>query len=74
MTIDLRRTESRLTSRLLDVESLCAYLAIGRTAAYMLLAPGGALYRDVIRIGRSVRVPIDAVDRWIDSQRPPDGV
>lgn len=69
MTIDLRRTDSRPASRLLDVEALCAYLMIGRTAAYSLLASGGPLHADAVRIGRSVRIPIDAVDRWIDSQR-----
>lgn len=69
MTTDLRRTEPRPTSRLLDVEALCAYLMVGRTAAYSLLAPGGPLHADAVRIGRSVRIPIEAVDAWIDAQR-----
>ena len=55
--------------RLLDIYGLMAYCAIGRTAAYTMLAPGGALSDDVVRVGRSIRIPIDRVDAWIDSQR-----
>ena len=53
--------------RLLNATQLCEYLSIGRTAAYMLLS--GPLAGDVIRIGRSVRVPIEAVEAWIAEQR-----
>jgi excisionase family DNA binding protein len=51
--------------RLLSPDQLSTYLSIGRTAAYALLKPGGPLRDDVVRVGRSVRIPVDAVEAFI---------
>ncbi len=46
-------------------EEISRLLNIGRSKAYMLMASGEL---PVVRIGRSVRVPARALERWIDSQ------
>jgi excisionase family DNA binding protein len=53
--------------RLYTPRELQDVLQVKRTTAYALLA--GPLKDDVVRVGRLVRVPADAVDAWIDSQR-----
>ncbi len=42
-------------------------LAIGRSRMYELLTTGAL---PSIRIGRSVRIPIAALNRWIEEQSP----
>jgi predicted DNA-binding transcriptional regulator AlpA len=64
MTIATGPSTSR---RLLDVGDLQDVLQIKRSKAYELLR--GPLAADVVRVGRLVRIPSDAVDRWIDEQR-----
>jgi excisionase family DNA binding protein len=51
---------------LLTVAQAAQALAIGRTTLYELIR-GGEL--EVIRIGRSTRVPVDAIDTYVDRQR-----
>ncbi len=48
------------------VEDLAAMLDIGRRAAYEAVARGDV--PGVIRIGRSIRVSRQAVDRWLASE------
>jgi len=55
------------TPRLLTQLDLQHVLTIRRSKAYELLR--GPLAADVVRVGRLVRVPSDAVDKWIDEQR-----
>jgi len=55
------------TRRLYTPQDLQHVLTIRRSKAYELLR--GPLAADVVRVGRLVRVPSDAVDRWIDEQR-----
>lgn len=50
---------------LLKVEEVAAALGIGRSQAYALCA-GGVL--PVVRIGRSVRVPAEALREWVRTQ------
>lgn len=52
-----RRTE--LLPILLTVRQAAEILAIGRTTAYELIAAG---HLEVVHIGRSVRVPVEAVE------------
>ena len=40
-------------------------IGVGRTKIYELLGTGAL---PVVRIGGSVRVPLDALKRWIDQQ------
>ncbi len=46
-----------------------ALIGIGRTRIYDLIARGVI---PSIRIGRSVRVPLDGLRKWIASQSPDD--
>jgi hypothetical protein len=68
VTTDLRPLPTT-PRRMLSVRDLQTYLNIGSTSARFLVKPGGALHRDVVRVGRLVRVPKDAVDAWIDASR-----
>jgi excisionase family DNA binding protein len=45
-------------------------LGVSRTRVYQMLAT-----REIesIRIGRSIRVPVDAVETWISEKRSSDG-
>jgi excisionase family DNA binding protein len=47
------------------VEDAARYLSIGRSKTYQLLAEGAL---PSVRIGRSVRVPVAALERWIAKQ------
>jgi excisionase family DNA binding protein len=51
---------------IMTVKELAAFLSIGRTKTYDLLAPRGPL--KVIRVGRAVRVPMSAVRDWMTEQ------
>jgi len=48
---------------LLTVRDVEAELQLGRTRTYELLRSGSI---PVIRVGRAVRVPRDALRRWVD--------
>ncbi len=50
---------------LLTVRDLEAELQLGRTRTYELLRSGSI---PVIRVGRALRVPRDALRRWVDEQ------
>jgi len=50
---------------LLTVRDLEAELQLGRTRTYELLRSGTI---PVIRVGRALRVPRDALRRWVDEQ------
>lgn len=53
------RTRTELLPILLTVRQAAEILAIGRTTAYELIAAG---HLEVVHIGRSVRVPVEAVE------------
>lgn len=55
-------TMSPLAPRLLSVPEAARLLGIGRTTAYELIS-GGEL--ETVKIGRSTRVPLDAVDAFV---------
>jgi len=59
------------TRLLLRPEEVAQALGIGRSQAYSLLSSGEI---ESIRIGRSRRVPVEALERWLEevrgSQRP----
>ena len=59
-----------MDSPLLTVPELAQLLRIGRNKAYEVVATGAL---PVVRIGRLIRVPRAAVDRWIDSGTQPVG-
>jgi excisionase family DNA binding protein len=56
-TDERRRTEP--PAILLTIRQAAEMLAIGRTTAYELIAAG---HLEVVHIGRSVRVPVEAVE------------
>ncbi len=51
---------------LLTMIEAARVLSIGRTTMYELVGAGEI---DVVRIGRSVRVPVDALQVFVDQQR-----
>ena len=48
---------------ILTVEEVAAFLRISRAKAYSLAASGDL---PTVRVGRSVRVRRDALERWLD--------
>lgn len=60
---DLTMTEAPL---LLTVTQAATVLSISRTTLYELLASGAV---ESIRIGRSRRVPVDALHAYVESRR-----
>jgi excisionase family DNA binding protein len=56
----------RIPPLLLTVTEAATALAIGRTMLYELIA-GGRI--EVVHIGRCTRVPIDALQTFVDEQR-----
>jgi excisionase family DNA binding protein len=52
---------------LLTMRQAAAMLNLGRTTMYALIAAGEL---EVIHIGRSVRVPRDAVTEFVERRRP----
>ena len=52
---------------LLTVKDLEAELQLGRTRTYELVRSGVI---PTIRIGRAVRIPRDALRRWVEAQVP----
>lgn len=55
---------------LLTVKDLEIELQLGRTRTYELVRSGVI---PTIRIGRSVRIPREALRRWVDTQTSADG-
>ena len=53
---------------LLKPEEASRVLAIGRSKVYELMASGAL---ESIAIGRSRRIPAEALRRWVDRQREP---
>jgi excisionase family DNA binding protein len=53
------------TPMLLTVRDVEAELQLGRTRTYELLRSGSI---PVIRVGRALRVPRDALRRWVDEE------
>jgi excisionase family DNA binding protein len=51
---------------LLDVSEAAAYLGISRSKLYQLLAPRGSI--STLKIGKLTRVPVKALDAWIEQQ------
>ena len=49
----------------LRIEEACKLVGIGRTKGYELCATG---QWPTIRIGRSVRIPLEGLKRWMDEQ------
>jgi excisionase family DNA binding protein len=54
---------------LLRVEEVAEMLSLGRSKTYQLIASG---VRPGVRLGRCVRVPADALRRWLESQSGSD--
>ena len=60
-----------LTPLLLTVEEAAACLRLGRTRTFDLIARGEI---ESVRVGRSRRVPVEALDRYVAqlrAERPP---
>jgi excisionase family DNA binding protein len=53
---------------LLSVEEVARALRLGRSKTYELIASGEL---ETVHIGRSVRVPVDAIERFVDGLRRP---
>ena len=63
-TVEILPAPAR-TPMLLTVRDVEAELQLGRTRTYELLRSGSI---PVIRVGRALRVPRDALRRWVDEQ------
>lgn len=61
--VDDREPASSRVPMLLTVRDVEAELQLGRTRTYELLRSGSI---PVIRVGRAVRVPRDALRRWVE--------
>ncbi len=66
-TVDRQGSQPELVL-LLSVEQVARALGIGRSKTYELIAAGEL---ETVHIGRSVRVPVDAVERFVDGLRRP---
>jgi excisionase family DNA binding protein len=65
-TTDMKATNQHETQKLLlKPEEAGRTLGLGRTKAYAMIASGEL---PSIRLGRAVRVPMDALRQWIDEQ------
>ena len=62
--VDIAPASTR-TPMLLTVRDVEAELQLGRTRTYELLRSGSI---PVVRVGRALRVPRDALRRWVDEQ------
>ena len=60
------RGTAEIAPVLLTVTAAARALAVGRTTLYELIRAGDL---DVIRIGRSTRIPVDAIATFVDRQR-----
>jgi excisionase family DNA binding protein len=52
-----------LEPALLRIEEAAEYLALSRAKLYTLLEPHGSI--PVVKLGRSVRIPLDGLRRWV---------
>lgn len=59
---ETRKTVPPLAPRLLSVPEAARLLGIGRTTVYELISNGEL---ETVKIGRSTRVPLDAVDAFV---------
>jgi excisionase family DNA binding protein len=57
------------TPTLLKIEQAARVLNVGRTRAYQMAADGSL--PGVVRIGKSIRVNVRALDRWIEENTGP---
>jgi excisionase family DNA binding protein len=57
------RTAKGVAPLLLTIPQAAAVLAVGRTTVYELIAAGDI---EAVHIGRSVRVPVDALRSFVD--------
>ena len=57
--------------QLLTVNDVCRTTKLGRTTIYALVRTGAL---PVVRIGRSVRVRRETLDRWLETQEEPGQV
>jgi excisionase family DNA binding protein len=63
--------DSTQLPRLLTVSAAARLLGVGRSTAYELIAAGEL---EVVHIGRSARVPVAAIDAYIEQLRARAGV
>ena len=61
-----RGTATGVVPLLLTIPQAAAVLAVGRTTVYELIGAGDL---EAVHIGRSVRVPVDALWVFVDRQR-----
>jgi excisionase family DNA binding protein len=54
------------TRRLLSIPDVAHRLCVGRTSVYALISSGDL---EVVHIGRSVRVPVAAIDEFVARKR-----
>ena len=59
-------TAAGVVPLLLTIPQAAAVLAVGRTTVYELIAAGDL---EAVNIGRSVRVPVEALRLFVDRQR-----
>ena len=57
--------ESRVDRRLIRVEEAAQALSLGRSKTWELISSGEL---PTVRIGRAVRVPVRALDEWLQDQ------
>jgi excisionase family DNA binding protein len=55
---------------LLRVDEVAAMLSLGRSKTYELIAIG---VLPAVRLGRSIRVPAEALQRWLEAQAEHQG-
>jgi excisionase family DNA binding protein len=55
-----------LEPALLRIEEAAEHLALSRAKLYTLLEPHGSI--PVVKLGRSVRIPLDGLRRWVAEQ------
>jgi excisionase family DNA binding protein len=60
------RSQRDIDPILLTITEAATALAIGRTTVYELIASGAL---DVVHIGRSSRIPLDAIHEFVTAQR-----
>lgn len=63
--LQLPRREWRLEPALIRVEEAARLLSLGRSKTYALVASGEL---PAVRIGRSVRIPVDQLRRWVQDR------